>query len=342
MEEVRPIAGVVIVASVFVGLSLGQERREITFEEVNNRFGMHSTSNELRKNEEWKAYEGKCVEWTGELSNVTDMFSELQGITLGFKHLQSTFTYDVQVSAPISEKEKFMDLRIGNRYRYRATLRDYGGVILPIRAGWGCGTDVNVTAGIEYHGVLTTSDLSAATTGEEIQNELQTQEPKPADRAVVPDPNAILSDVTALLEAGADLKARDENGWTPLHVAAASSENPGIVTALLEAGADLKARDENGWTPLHVAAASSENPGIVTALLEAGADLKARDQFGQTPLHMAAASSENPSIVAALLEAGSDPKARDQGGKTPGDMIPEDSPLRGTDVYWRLNDARFQ
>ena len=42
MEEARPIAGVMIGASVSVGLLLGQEQREITFEEVNNRFGMHS------------------------------------------------------------------------------------------------------------------------------------------------------------------------------------------------------------------------------------------------------------------------------------------------------------
>ena len=49
-----------------------------------------------------------------------------------------------------------------------------------------------------------------------------------------------------------------------------------------------------------------------------------------------------PAIVTALLEAGADPSVRDQSDKTPGDMIPEDSPLRGSDVYWRLNDARFQ
>ena len=61
---------------------------------------------------------------------MTDIFSELRGITLGFKHLRSTFTYDVQVSAPVSEKEKFMDLRIGNRCRYRATLRDYEGALV--------------------------------------------------------------------------------------------------------------------------------------------------------------------------------------------------------------------
>ena len=44
------------------------------------------------------------------------------------------------------------------------------------------------------------------------------------------------------------MKARDKNGWTPLHVAALTTENPEVVTTLLDAGADLKARDKNGRT----------------------------------------------------------------------------------------------
>jgi hypothetical protein len=37
-----------------------------------------------------------------------------------------------------------------------------------------------------------------------------------------------------------------------------------------------------------------------------------------------------------LLDAGADRNARDTGGMTPFDLIPETSPLVGTDIYQRL------
>ena len=76
--------------------------------------------------------------------------------------------------------------------------------------------------------------------------------------------------------------------------------------------------------------------------LGAGADPNARDVFGLTPLHRAAAFSQTPEIVTALVNAAADPNARNEDGDTPFELIPEDSPLKGTDVYWRLNEARFR
>ena len=57
----------------------------------------------------------------------------------------------------------------------------------------------------------------------------------------------------ALLEAGADLEAKNNNGGTALMLAALNG-NTDTAKALLEAGADLEAKNNNGGTALMSAA----------------------------------------------------------------------------------------
>ena len=47
--------------------------------------------------------------------------------------------------------------------------------------------------------------------------------------------------------------------------------------AELDAGADVMARDEGGWTSLHYAGTSE----IIQALSAAGADAKAKNKYGR-------------------------------------------------------------
>ena len=54
-----------------------------------------------------------------------------------------------------------------------------------------------------------------------------------------------------------------------------------------------------------------------------------------------AARSGTASDVRAAVSAGADLGARDQDGKTPFAYAKDHEALRGTDVYWRLNEARF-
>ena len=123
--------------------------------------------------------------------------------------------------------------------------------------------------------------------------------------------------VRECLLAGADVLARDESGWTPLHFAAALND-PGISGLLLEHGADVLARDENDWTPLHWAAYANTNPSVISVLNSLNADVGARDANDWTPLHWAALNNQEPGIIHALHQAGADLETRDYlGGWTP-------------------------
>ena len=149
---------------------------------------------------------------------------------------------------------------------------------------------------------------------------------------------ATAKDVIVCLDAGADLEARAEGSWTPLHSAAESSEHPAVVEALLNAGADLEARNMVGLTPLHVAALYGEYPAIIKALLAAGADLEARDNDGWTPLHGAVRYNRHPALIEVMLDAGADAKALNA-GRTPWDLVQENDALQGSNAYWRLAEA---
>ena len=152
------------------------------------------------------------------------------------------------------------------------------------------------------------------------------------------------ADVQAELDAGADARARDDYGNTPLNWAAQLS-TPATIQALLAAGADLMARNKDGRTPLH-RAAKSDTPANIQALLDAGADVMARKKDGRTPLHSAVECFSWESFcdvgrIQVLLHAGADAKAKNKEGKTPWDLVQKNERLKGTKGYWALNDAQY-
>jgi len=130
--------------------------------------------------------------------------------------------------------------------------------------------------------------------------------------------------IRQLVEAGADVNARGEDGAVALHHIAysfATIYDGSIVKHLVEHGADVNVKNEEGETPLHLAV-QDRNQEIVASLVELGADVNAKDNSGQTPLHKAARDG-NALAVECLLANGADVTIKNDSGKTAPDIASE-------------------
>ncbi|CAM6005185.1 unnamed protein product [Sphagnum balticum] len=105
--------------------------------------------------------------------------------------------------------------------------------------------------------------------------------------------------VELLLSFGAKATVCDNDGITPLHIAALKGWEP-VVSLLLHAGANVNAKEKHGQTILHFAAIS-KNPSdtLVQCLLDAKADITQKRDNGNTPL--AAAQESGNTLIAELL-----------------------------------------
>lgn len=128
-----------------------------------------------------------------------------------------------------------------------------------------------------------------------------------------------------LIRLGADLKAIDRAGGTPLHAAVQSGctrywdviqgPHADILELLIAHGADVNAVNKGKATPLHGAADYGDIRAIAL-LLAKGAKIDATDSRNTTPLHRAATEGSIEAMKL-LLAKGADPNVRDSEGNTP-------------------------
>jgi ankyrin repeat protein len=112
--------------------------------------------------------------------------------------------------------------------------------------------------------------------------------------------------VKALLDAGADIDVKDDNGLTPLYWAAFNSSKD-VLDLILARG--------NYANTIHLAACRGDLSRVKT-LIEEGTDVNTRDKFGCTPLHWVALADTND-VGDFLIVKGADANARDDMSFTP-------------------------
>ncbi|XP_052819141.1 NF-kappa-B inhibitor alpha-like [Mya arenaria] len=139
---------------------------------------------------------------------------------------------------------------------------------------------------------------------------------------------AVLTDqpdvVRALVEAGADVTARDQQGNTPLHVACRKGSQDAVYTLVKSFGDDVDRRKEyfeirnsQGLTCLHVASENKEYE-IMGHLFARGADVNVTDgKSGRTALHYAVENKDLQTVTLLLTHADIDVDSRTFSGDTP-------------------------
>lgn len=135
-----------------------------------------------------------------------------------------------------------------------------------------------------------------------------------------PTPTGMAGAVQRLIDAGADIHAREESGKGAIHYATGISaiDNPEVAAMLLQAGADPNL-DSRKTSPPLLGAAWWNWPSVVRLLVEAGADVNFAQSSGDsTALHVAMNNSNDPvGVVEVLLAAGANPDALTTRGETP-------------------------
>lgn len=122
------------------------------------------------------------------------------------------------------------------------------------------------------------------------------------------------SQVSILLQIGADPNTQDINGFTALHHAV-GSRNQAIIRLLLSEGADPNALSSRLETPLLLAADYGE-AASASLLIQGGANLYLPDENERQPIHWAGLNPDI-NVLKILLDNGADPDAADAASQTP-------------------------
>lgn len=179
-----------------------------------------------------------------------------------------------------------------------------------------------------------------------------------------------LERIENLLYSGADINARDTDGWSALMFAARFCPDAEVVRELVRRGADTEQKNNYGISALKLASGFSQTPAIVSILLApySSTDSEARSSFiyaitsgasdqtlevfasrgfsvndaynGKTPLMYAAETNTDTRIIGWLLRKGARTSYRTSSGYTAFDFAKLNKRLPHDSSYWALDTSR--
>lgn len=117
-----------------------------------------------------------------------------------------------------------------------------------------------------------------------------------------------LPEVKRLIASGADVRATNLLGATPMMLAAVTGDTQ-MIRTLLDAGADPDSTNEEGQTALMVVARTG-NVESARLLLRRGADINATERWGGQDALMWAAAQGQPGMIGLLVSKGAQVNAR--------------------------------
>ena len=109
--------------------------------------------------------------------------------------------------------------------------------------------------------------------------------------------------VNALIKAGADVDAKNNQGNTAL-IFAAQEVRLRVMEALIKGGAEVNLTNNDGYTALMLASFNGRAPAVKQLLAVKGIDVNMKNNNGKTALMLASTKESNKRIVNMLKDAG--------------------------------------